>query len=543
MNEQILIVDDEMQIRKLLTIYLEGAGFHCRSAEDVESAKNVLATATFDLLLSDLKMPGESGLELIRYAKIHYPEMGSIMITGYGAEEIASEIMEVGIYGYIIKPVTKEMVLITVKNALRHLRLNLHMQAYKAELEKNVSLRTEKLTSIMNNLNAGLVMVDRNMNILEVNQKMKDFFSVPLVGKNNPCYMKLNDPAGETICAECPMQKTLTTGTVGETTRRVMTLQGEKNFRVVTSPIVDKSGTVYAAIGFYEDITEKLTLENDLRQAQKLETIGQLSAGIVHEINSPVQYLGDNTHFVKDCFDEIAQVLNTCRIWQESYKSQVVSPEINQQLAKDIEAADTEYLLEEIPKALEQSIEGVGRIEKIVRALKDFSHPGTDEKMATDLNKLLETTITVSRNEWKYVAEIEREFASDLSTVPCYAGEISQALLNIIVNGAHAIGDVLECGKGKISIQTRNTDKGVEVRISDTGRGIPEAIQERIFQPFFTTKAREKGTGQGLAIAHRVIVAQHQGTLSFETEEGKGTTFIIELPLKLVEEMVSKTSK
>jgi signal transduction histidine kinase len=335
------------------------------------------------------------------------------------------------------------------------------------------------------------------------------------------------------------MQKTLTTGTVGETTRRVMTLQGERDFRVVTSPVVDKSGNVYAGIGFYEDITEKLALERDLHQAQKLETIGQLAAGIVHEINSPVQYVGDNTHFVKDSFDEIAQVLQTCRIWQESYKNQVVSQEINQQLAKDIEAADTEYLLEEIPKALEQSIEGVGRIEKIVWALKDFSHPGTDEKMATDLNKLLETTITVSRNEWKYVAEIEKNFASDLSTVPCFAGEISQAFLNIIVNGAHAIGDVLDGGKGKISIQTRNTDKGVEIRISDTGRGIPEAVQEKIFQPFFTTKARGKGTGQGLAIAHRVIVAQHQGTLSFETKEGKGTTFVMELPLKLDEELVT----
>jgi two-component system, NtrC family, sensor kinase len=432
MNERILIVDDEAAIRKLLTKYLEEAGFQCENADGVSSAKKVLAVATFDLLVTDLKMPGESGLDLIRYAKSHFPEMGRIMITGYGAEEIAAEVMEVGIYGYIIKPATKEMVLITVKNALRHLRLNLHMQAYKAELEKKLSLRTEKLLSIMNNLNAGVVMVDRNMNVLELSKKMQAYFPDPSFKEARPCYAILNNPPGETLCSECPMQKTLMTGKVAEATRRIGTIEGERDFRIVTSPVVDKSGTVYAGIGLYEDITEKLKLERDLRQAQKLETIGQLAAGIAHEINTPVQYVGDNTQFVKDSFDELTPVLNTCQLWQESYSDKGVSPEMNKQMAEVIEAADIEYLLEEIPKALGQSIQGVGRIEKIVRAMKDFSHPGSDEKTATDINKLLETTITVSKNEWKYVAEIESDLAPDLPFVPCHAGEIGHPLKGLL---------------------------------------------------------------------------------------------------------------
>jgi two-component system, NtrC family, sensor kinase len=203
-----------------------------------------------------------------------------------------------------------------------------------------------------------------------------------------------------------------------------------------------------------------------------------------------------------------------------------------------VEAADIAYLWEEIPKTIDQSLEGVRRVEKIVRAMKDFSHPGSDEKTAVDINKILESTITVCRNEWKYVAEMETDFAPGLPLIPCFAGEVSQVFLNIIVNGAHAIGDVTEGGskgKGKISIRTGTVENGVQIRISDTGGGIPTEIQERVFDHFFTTKALGKGTGQGLAIAHRVVIDKHQGSLFFETEKGRGTTFVIELPATLKE--------
>ncbi len=176
MNEKILIVDDEPAIRKILRMFLEEAGYLCQVADNVQSAKEILAGQTFDLLLSDLKMPGESGLDLIQYAKIHYPDIGRIMITGFGDPAVANEIMEIGVYGYLIKPLSKEIVLITVENTLRHLRLSLNLQAHKDELEKNISQKTEKLSAVMHNLNVGVVMVDRNFNILEINRKMKQFF-------------------------------------------------------------------------------------------------------------------------------------------------------------------------------------------------------------------------------------------------------------------------------------------------------------------------------------------------------------------------------
>jgi two-component system, NtrC family, sensor kinase len=537
MNEKILIVDDEPAVRKILSRYLEEAGYECHTADGAESAKKILAANTFDLLLCDLKMPGESGLELIRHAKEHYPRTGRIMVTGFGSPEIAGEIMTVGVYGYIIKPFTSDMVLVTVENSLRHLRLDLHMHACKVELENKISRRTEKLTAIMNNLNVGIAMLAPDMKILELNQRMQQWFPHFAAGTAIFCYEAFVSPPGKGICEDCPMAVTFQTGKTCEETRNIATIQGEREFRIVASPVLDNSGRVYAGIVSYEDVTEKMLLEKDLARSQKLEAVGQLAAGIAHEINTPIQYIGDNVSFLKDSFDEIAGVMNTYeQFWQELTERGTVPEEMSRHLSDKVEDADITYLWEEIPKTINQSLEGVRRVEKIVRAMKDFSHPGSDEKTAVDINKILESTITVCRNEWKYVAEMETNLAPDLPLIPCFAGEISQVFLNIIVNGAHAIGDFTEGGskgKGKISIQTSRAEDSIQIRISDTGGGIPKEIQDRVFDAFFTTKARGKGTGQGLAIARRVVIDKHQGNLSFETEKGRGTTFVIELPVVL----------
>ncbi len=532
MHEKILIVDDEPAIRKVLTRILEEAGYLCRGADSVQSAKEILAVDTFDLLLSDLKMPEESGLDLIRYAKAHYPDTGRIIITGVDNPEVADEIMAVGVYGYILKPLSKDIVLITVKNTLHHLLLDRHLQTYKEELEKTVSEKTEQLSAIMHNLNAGVVMIDRQRNILQINRKMQHFFPALSPGKSQFC-CNVWKISPEEPCVGCPMAETFTTGRTIETVKKIETVQGIRDFRVVTSPVTDETGKIYAGICLYEDFTENLILERDLRQSQKLEAVGQLAAGIAHEINTPMQYIGDNIRFLNDSFQDISKVLNTCLLWRKATDEQDLTEDMNRRLVDAIEEADIAYFLDEISTAIDQSIEGVGRVEKIVRAMKDFSHPGSDDKKAANINKILESTITVSRNEWKYVAEMEMDFAADLPLVLCHASELSQVFLNIIVNSAHAINDMKEESKtelGKISVQTKKIPHGIEIRITDTGGGIPEEIQERVFEPFFTTKVRGKGTGQGLAIAHRVIVDKHQGRLSLASEQGRGTTFIIELP-------------
>jgi PAS domain S-box-containing protein len=281
------------------------------------------------------------------------------------------------------------------------------------------------------------------------------------------------------------------------------------------------------------DITERLELEEQLRQAHKLESIGQLAAGIAHEINTPTQYIGDNVGFLKGAFEDLTLLLKAYDRLLAAAKGGALTDETVEEVSAAVASSDAAYLVEEIPKAIEQTQEGVDRVSSLVGAMKEFSHPDTKEKVGIDLNHAIESTITVARNEWKYVADLETDFDSALPAVSCLPGEINQAILILIVNATHAIADVIAKGgpkRGKIKVQTRKCADWDEVRIQDTGGGIPAAIRGRIFDPFFTTKEIGKGTGQGLAIARSVIVGKHGGTIHFETEEGKGTTFIIRLP-------------
>jgi len=283
------------------------------------------------------------------------------------------------------------------------------------------------------------------------------------------------------------------------------------------------------------DITERKNLEDQLRQAQKLEAVGQLAAGIAHEINTPTQYVGDNTTFLKNSWQSIARLLDLGMALRREAAQGGVPRELLAQFDEQVKQSDLEYLLKEIPRALEQSLDGVQRVAKIVKGMKEFSHPGSEEKRAIDINKAIETTITVARHEWKYVATVLTEFAPDLPLVPCLIGEFNQVILNLIINAAHAIDAAIARGlrdKGMIVIGTRRAAPWVEISVKDTGVGIAADIQSRIFEPFFTTKPVGKGTGQGLALAHSAIVNRHQGQLWFETEPGQGTTFFIRLPLE-----------
>jgi len=284
----------------------------------------------------------------------------------------------------------------------------------------------------------------------------------------------------------------------------------------------------------FRDITERKHLESQLAFAQKMESIGQLAAGIAHEINTPMQYIGDNTRFLQDAFGEVETLLKSYKRLAEVSKTRGVPADLVADVEAVLAAADIDYLTEEIPRALQQSLEGIDRVTTIVRAMKEFSHPGIEEKVETDLNRAIETTITVARNEWKYVAEMVTDFDRTLPPVPCLPGEFNQVILNLIINAVHAIVDVVKDGangKGTITVSTRRDGEWVEIRLRDTGTGIPEAIRLKIFDPFFTTKGVGKGTGQGLAIAHAVIVKKHKGTITCETEVGQGTTFILRLPL------------
>jgi len=299
----------------------------------------------------------------------------------------------------------------------------------------------------------------------------------------------------------------------------------------VTANYLEFDGQEYS-FSFVRDVSESHALETQLRQAQKLEAIGQLAAGIAHEINTPSQYVGDNTAFLKESWASLVPLFDTMRQMRDAAGNGALSRAMLEEFDRRWEAADIEYMQGEIPKAIDQSLDGIQRVTKIVRAMKEFSHPGSEEKQAVDINRAIETTVTVARNEWKYVAEVETLLERNLPSVPCHAGEFNQVILNLLVNSAHAIEQVVgdgSKGKGKITIRTRRDGDGVEMSISDTGAGIPVEAQPRIFEPFFTTKPVGKGTGQGLALAHNTIVKRHGGKIWFETTPGKGTIFFIRL--------------
>lgn len=296
----------------------------------------------------------------------------------------------------------------------------------------------------------------------------------------------------------------------------------------ITYHVIDYGGR-RAGLTIAQDVTERKKLELDLRHAQKLESVGRLASGIAHEINTPIQFVGDNLRFLTDGFKDIDELLKKYREFTESAPNAVHSGE---ELRDAVEAADLEYLLAEIPRALSQSIDGVNRVATIVKAMKDFAHPQQNQKMPADLNAALASTLVVARNELKYVADVETDFA-DLPAVECHLGDLNQVFLNLLVNAAHAIGEVVNGTgqRGTIRVQTWPDREWVRIAISDTGCGIPEHIRGKVFDPFFTTKDVGRGTGQGLAISRSIVVDKHGGTLTFESEVGRGTTFFISLPV------------
>lgn len=406
----------------------------------------------------------------------------------------------------------------------------------RKQLEDDLRKAHAQSEQLISSLSSILICIDKNDRIIEWNTVAVRTFGI------------VNDAVMGRLFSECGIQWR-DTGIV----KRILDCQKEthtvliddvgfkypdgKNgfLSIKVNHIIGDHGRHMGLLLVGADITERKILESQLLQAQKLESIGQLAAGIAHEINTPAQYVGDNTRFLKDAFDGICKLMGKYAELLKAYKNGMATGMMIQDIETAENEADREYIVEEIPKAIHQSLEGIGRITKIVSAMKDFSHPGTVEKTPIDINRAIESTITVARNEWKYVANMVTDYDLTIPPVLCLPNEFNQAVLNIIINAAHAIADVVgdgHKGKGTITVSTKCYDNQAEIRIQDTGTGIPEEIRTKIFDPFFTTKQVGRGTGQGLSLVHSFVTRKHGGTINCETEEGKGTTFIIRIPVK-----------
>ncbi len=309
---------------------------------------------------------------------------------------------------------------------------------------------------------------------------------------------------------------------------------GSRRLLGLTINPVCNLGSIIGFVLLGADITERKQSQTQMTQMQRMESIGQLAAGIAHEINTPTQYVGDNVRFLSEGFNSLSELIDEYEKLVERCRKEEIAVELLDRIEALSEEIEKDYLLSEMPDAIEQSQEGISRVTRIVAAMKNFSHPGNSEKTLMDINKAIENAITVTRNEWKYTADMETEFDPGIPMIFCIPGDFNQIMLNLIVNAAHAVsGKVKEESdeKGKIRITTGRDGDYVEIRVIDSGSGINNDIRERIFDPFFTTKEVGVGTGQGLSIVHNSVVNRHGGTIDFETESGEGTTFIVRLPV------------
>ena len=266
-----------------------------------------------------------------------------------------------------------------------------------------------------------------------------------------------------------------------------------------------------------EDIERRKQLELELAQAEKLRAVGQLAAGIAHELNTPIQYVSDNVAFLDQAFKRLVDI---------AY--QAASAENDPKRRRELE-----FMCANIPGAIEAAGEGCQRVADIVDAMKFFAHPHGDGFAAADINRALTCTLGVAQNALKYVADVELDFAT-LPDVECRVGDINQVFLNLLINAAHAITDKngVDGPRGRIQISTRLRDDRVIISVRDDGCGIPDSVRARIFEPFFTTKTVGRGTGQGLAISRSIVVGRHEGLLVFQSAAGEGSTFTVELPIK-----------
>jgi len=416
------------------------------------------------------------------------------------------------------------------------------LELAKADVEREVAERTEELTAsgnrnrmLIENTSAVPWELDRDScRIIYLAPQMKDVFALA------PARTSLNGIFPDLLYADDReafrsfIQRAAEgdTGSENYIDSRIMNQANEiLHMRSFVAGQRDRA-SAQSVCGISLDITQQKKLEIELIQAQKLESVGRLAAGVAHEINTPVQFVADNVEFLRTSMTDVVGVIHAYRDLRRAVQS-TGDIAAAARLAEDADkAAELDYILLNAPLAIDSSIEGLGRIATIVRSMKEFAHPDQSEKTFADVNQAIRSTLVIAHNEYKYVAEIETQF-SDLPPVPCYLGEINQVILNLIVNAAHAISDVVKdtASLGKLTIRTRLDGDEVEISISDTGTGIPEAARGKIFDPFFTTKSVGKGTGQGLAIAHSVIVKKHGGSLRFETECGRGTTFFIRLPV------------
>ena len=493
----------------------------------------------YALAFVDVRMPpGWDGVETITHLWKVYPNLQTVICTAYSDYSWADIQRRLGYSDNLLilkKPFDNIEVIQLAHTLTRKWLLGRQSEARLADLELMVATRTAELRSandqyriIAETASDGIMTMDAAGTIRFANTAAGSIFGYPardLAGRNFsslvPEYQLhlpvLRLPSGQAV------------EVIGNhSSGRALTME------VSFAESVDGDGhTILTAV--LRDVTERKGFERNRALAQKLESIGRLATGVAHEINTPIQYTADNLDFIQRSCDSVEQTLGVYRRLVAACEAGEPTAGLISELRKITQKGKVDYLWGQTPSAIREAAEGTRRVAEIVRAMHEFAHPGSGEMVPTDVNRLIESTVMVSRNRWKDAAELDIALEPELPPVACVAGELSQVFLNLIVNAADAVIDTVIANRGRkgtIRITSKRQGDFVEVRVSDSGIGIPASIQPKIFDPFFTTKDIGRGSGQGLAIAHAIVVQKHRGQIDFETVVGAGTTFIVRLPIK-----------
>jgi PAS domain S-box-containing protein len=410
-------------------------------------------------------------------------------------------------------------------------------------LHRSLASERDKLRSIFESAALGIVRLDPDGRVLDANAATLAMFDLQPEEIEGRSLAGLFDESDGPGAQGSPLSK----GADAVASDRCM-VGSERRHRhkdgtfvwihVTRNWVKTATGDVEFGTAILENVTTRKILEGSLRHAQKLESVGRLAAGVAHEINTPIQFINDNVHFLRTSFETLTKL--------QAEHDEVVRAapeEVAARYAEASTAADLEYLAAEIPRAIGEALDGLNRVATIVHSMKSFAHADRGEPAPADINAALMSTLTIARSELKSVAETVTDFG-ELPPVLCHLGDLNQVFLNLLVNAAQAIGDVVATtGElGVITVRTRSDGPNVIISISDTGGGITEEVRGHLFEPFFTTKAVGQGSGQGLALARAIIVERHAGEITLETAVGRGTTFHVRLPVSSVGEKAARAA-
>ena len=499
------------------------------------------ADTAFDLAIVDMRMPpGWDGVQTVERLWEYDPDLHIIICTAfsdYSWDEINQRLGSPNKLLIIKKPFDDCELLQAVRALGDRRRLQLQVQSNLDNLQLLVKQRSRELEalhleseSLLDAISAGLVAYDAFGLVTRWNDAAEKMFGVSAEQSLNKLVMELElpwqEPEAFADFFRCNQYL------IGKRIELVLNnIEGEPITVELSLHPVSMNGLPVGGLMLIDDVTIRRQLEQQLNQSQKLEAVGQLAAGIAHEINTPMQYVGDNVQFLHSTFKKVEPTLRLIETLVGSELNDDTA--VKTQISKTLGNVKLTRVLEQMPKAIGDVEQGIANVVRIVQAMKELSHPGAEAPAPMDIHRILESAIVVSRSEWKHIANVETDFAQNPPGMVGFANQLQQVVLNLLVNATHAVearhkGDASV--PGKIRLSTMVMKDRFLISIQDNGCGIPDKIRTRVYDPFFTTKDVGKGTGQGLAIAHQIIVNNHQGRLWFESEVGQGTTFFIELP-------------